>query len=145
MIYLGNKPVGFADRHFLSASGTFTGDGNSSHAFSIGFKPDIFLVESDANYSTAGWAGIGHVLVRRGEYLVCIRHNNTTATTVTNTHNWLNETSGDFGNASEATQYAFYGTYADGTLTLTNKTDGAGTRFTNGRAYRWTAIYLGGE
>ena len=145
MIYLGNKPVGFADRHFLSASGTFTGDGTSAKTLAIGVKPDILMIWADVDYSESGWSGVGQVVVRRGAMLAVNRHNGTTATTATNNYYWLTSTSGDFGNASEAPSNTFYGTYSDGTLALTNKTSAEGTRFSSRRTYRWAAFGLGGE
>ena len=145
MIYLGKNPVGFADRHFLSAQGTFTGDGTNSVALSLGFKPDFVYIWADVNYSESGWQGIGHVIVHRGDLIHTIRHASETATSSAGVTYWLTTGNGDFGISNNAPTNGFYGSYSDGTLTLTNKSSSAQASFINSKTYKWVAFRSGGE
>ena len=121
-------------------TGTFTGDGTINASILIGFEPDVLLIESDSDYSTSGWAGIGHIIFWRAVNTVVTRHNSSSATSVTtNAYPNLTE-SAPYGTANDAPTYCAVGSYSNGTFEITNKTDGNGTRLRNGVTYSWTAI-----
>ena len=121
-------------------TGTFTGDGTMNASLSIGFEPDIVLVESDVDYSVSGWQGVGHVFIWRGVTTGVKRHPNTTTTSATTNMNPFVDATYPYGRADTAGSYQIYCSYGDGVLSLTNKNDGVGTRYINGKTYNWTAI-----
>lgn len=121
-------------------TGTFTGDGTINAALSIGFEPDIVVIASGQDYATSGWAGVGDIIIIKGNVSFIGRHNSATATAITANGN--PNMGNAYGDTSTAPNYTPYGTYSGGTLSISNKNDGAGTRFGNGTTYTWYAVKL---
>ena len=119
-------------------TGTFTGDGTISVSLSIGFAPDIAVISSDQDYSQSGWAGVGDIVIIKGDISFLGRHNATSATAIRAEGNPSMD--GAYGSSSTAPTYAAYGTYSDGALTVTNKNNATGTVFVNGVTYSWVAV-----
>ena len=131
--------MGMAGGIMRYASGSFEGDDTSSVQIQIGFEPDFLVIESDVDYSEAGWTGVGHVVIVKGIISSIIRHNNTTVSNaVVNTYPIV-ETGTDYGDATSVPAYCIYGTYANGSITLTNQNKGVGVLFVDGRQYTWKA------
>lgn len=123
------------------ASGTFTGDGTINVTLSLGFAPDVVMIASGLDYTVAGWAGIGDAAFIKGVCTYLKRHNTTTATTpTTNGNSTPGITGGDYGTQETASSYQAYATYADGNFTISNYSNGTGTKFINGHTYTWKAF-----
>lgn len=121
-------------------SGTFTGDGKINAALNIGFEPDIVEIVSSKDYAASGWAGVGDIVIIKNNISFIGRHNSTSATAVTVNAN--PNMDGAYGSSSTAPNYTPYGTYSSGTLTVSNKNDGVGTRFRSGVTYSWHAFKI---
>jgi len=120
------------------ATGTFTGDGTISVALNIGFEPDAVIIDSGLDYSVAGVAGILAISIAKGIVITNVTHNSTSITSFSGTLNVMKPSEDPWG-ADSATTNQNYCTYSDGVLTITNVTDGARTRFSNGQQFSWVA------
>lgn len=119
--------------------GIFMGNGTPSVQIQTGFAPDVLIIESDVDYSQAGWTGIGHVVIAKGVMSLVMRHNSTSTETAANNIYPIVNTGTDYGDAEIAKQYCIYGNYSDGVIALDNYSVGVGVTFNSGRQYTWTA------
>lgn len=136
MIYLGNQAVGITNSMRFT-SGTFTGNGTSTVALNIGFKPEAVAIKSNLDYTQTGWSGVGHVLLYRNVGSCIWRHNNTSASAAGGTTFFFGNY--EYGNPETTASYVLYAEYSDGVLTLKNSSPGAGTKFVNDIEYTWEA------
>lgn len=126
-------------------TGTFTGNNSINVSLDIGFPPDVVVISSDQDYSQAGWAGIGHIVIAKGICSVAKRHPNDTATSPQlNVNGSQGTTGGDYGTSGTAGNYQAYATYTDGIFAVSNYSNGVGTRFTSGVTYTWFAVKIEG-
>ena len=132
MIYLGNQAVGVGVGG-LAKSGTFTGNGTITQALDVGFEPDVIVVDSDLDFSVAGWQGIKCVTIVKGVMTVNFVHTNTTTTSSSTYNTPITSTDDPWGESAGA--YRSCASYADGVLTLTNKTNNANGYYKIGRAH----------
>ena len=122
-------------------TGMFTGDQSSTVELNIGFKPDIIEIESDVDYYTTGWIGIGHAVIVKNNYAELLRHNNAStngAITAVNAH--LRGAYGEYGDVGVSGSAMPYGSYSDGIFTFKNTQNLASTQFINGKTYNWVAV-----
>lgn len=124
-----------------TASGKFVGAANYTQTFNLGFKPDLIAIKSNVDYYTAGWVGIGHAFIVKNSIALIVRHNNTSTDSPLITSNaLLGGEYGEYGDIGVSGTAKPYGTYSNGTFTLTNTQNLAATRFIADQEYEWVAI-----
>lgn len=120
-------------------SGTFVGDGTNTVSIQIPFKPDVIVIASGREYTTAGWAGVGDIVMVRRKVSLCVRHANTSTTSYTTNAYPIYDNDSEYGTKEMAAQYTFFGNYNNGVMTIENVVLGTGTVFTNNQQYTWDA------
>lgn len=122
------------------ANGTFTADGTTPTAYlNTGFEPDIVFVDSDLDYESAGWIGIGRVIIVKNAMAAHLRHNNATITNAQITATY--KIGGDYPPyGAVINDYTSYGEYSNGVFKVSNGTNNAITRFVGDVIYKWVAL-----
>ena len=133
MIYLGNQAVGMVLGD-VSVSGTFTGDGNKTHAIDIGFEPDIIIIDSDLDLSEAGWTGNKSIMIAKG--IISSNCLHTAASSTSGNIQGMPLSSEDPWGANISTAYKTTASYSNGVLAISNV---SAMYFVSGAQYRWTA------
>lgn len=121
-------------------TGSFVGAGNASQTISVGFEPDIIIVNCSAlDFGTAGWHGQKNVIIVKNMIVYQGRHNNDTQTIVNSSAG--DNVGGDYPEYGITNGYYLpYGIYQEGDFTISNGTINSINTFVNGYTYDWIAI-----
>ena len=120
-------------------SGSFTGDQSVSAILSVGFEPDVVIIDADLDIDTAGWNGLRSVVIIKNSITINCRHNNDTTTSAN--YSGTTKLGGEYpAYGSNNDGYCNYATYSNGVLTVTNATNHAIVQFINGQTYNWYAF-----
>ena len=123
-------------------TGTFVGSGNIDQTITIGFEPDILIINcSSLDFETAGWMGQKNVIIVKNMIVYQVRHNNTTTSSVSMSAG--DNIGGDYPPYGITNgYYTPYGIYQDGDMIVSNSTRNVINTFVNGETYDWIAIKL---
>lgn len=123
-------------------TGTFVGSGNIDQTITIGFEPDILIINcSSLDFETAGWLGQKNVIIVKNMITYQGRHNNSTNTTPNISAS--DDVGGDYPPYGKTNgYYTSYGIYQNGDMTISNGTRNTINSFVNGETYDWIAIKL---
>lgn len=121
-------------------SGTFLGNGTKEVSLSIGFEPDVIIIDSGLATNVAGPVGLYSVAIAKNHFTLNVTHNSTTDTNAVRTifGQLLNM---GWGDNSTIGAYRNTATYQDGILTVTNVTYSPPAQylFIADQEYSWTA------
>lgn len=122
-----------------SASGTFVGNGTSTISLPIGFEPDVVIVTVIGYDPTeAGWVGEWGMCICKNKFGMDARHNSSSGTTLNNTINY--RYGGEFPSYGATDgYYQIYGSYDNGSFTISNSSKTVLTSFISGATYTWEA------
>ena len=118
--------------------GTFTGNGTKTTTISIGFEPDVLVIESDLDPSVAWGGGVGFIAFIKNRATLNYYHNSDTATAWTATVLMLDDNSNPYGEGGTGS-YRSIGTYQNGSFTIDNITNNYRVNLVSGTTYRWKA------
>ena len=132
--------MGMAQTNIKIKTGSFIGSKNIDQTISIGFEPDIVIVNcSDLDSETAGWQGQKNIIIVKNMVTYQLRHNNTTQTNASTTG--TDNVGGDYPAYGMADgYYTAYGLYSNGNFTISNGTRNSINSFVDGYTYDWIAI-----
>ena len=120
-------------------TGTFVGDGTKEVDLSIGFEPDVIIINSGLDSSQSGYTGLIVVAIAKDVFTVNNTHNSDTDTQNARTiyGSLLNKGLGN----NTVGAYRNIATYANGVLNVTNATANPSAQycFINGQTYTWKA------
>lgn len=122
-----------------SKTGTFLGDGTKEVALSVGFEPDVIIIDSGLSTAAAGPVGLYIVAIAKNQFTLNVTHNSVTDTNAARTifGQLLNSGWGDRNLGA----YRNKAVYQGGILTVTNVTANPSEqyRFIDEQEYTWTA------
>lgn len=123
-------------------TGSFVGSGNIDQTITIGFEPDIIIINcSSLDFETAGWLGQKNVIIVKNMITYQGRHNNATSTSANMSAS--DNVGGEYPAYGQTNgYYTAYGIYQDGNITVSNGTKNSINSFVNGETYDWLAIKL---
>lgn len=132
--------MGMAQTAIQIKMGSFVGSQNVDQTISIGFEPDIVIVNcSDLDIETAGWQGQKNIVIIKNMATYQLRHNNKTQTNAQ--VSGTDDVGGDYPAYGRTDgYYTAYGLYSNGNFTFSNGTRSAINAFVNGYTYDWIAI-----
>lgn len=120
-------------------TGTFVGDGTKEVNLSVGFEPDVIVIDSGLDPSQSGYTGLIVVAIAKNVFTVNNTHNSDTDTQNARTiyGSLLNKGWGD----NKVGAYRNVATYANGVLKVTNATNSPSAQycFINAQTYTWVA------
>lgn len=120
-------------------TGSFVGDGTKEVDLSVGFEPDVIIIDSGLDPSQSGYTGLIVVAIAKNIFTVNNTHNSDTNTQNARTiyGSLLNKGWG----TTMVGAYRNIATYANGILNVTNATANPSLqyRFIEGQTYTWKA------
>lgn len=122
-----------------SKSGTFLGDGTKEVALTVGFEPDVIIIDTGLPLNVEGPVGLYAVAIAKNKFSLNTTHNSTTDTQQRTIFGQL--LNAGWGNTTTLGAYRSMAVYQGGVLTVTNVTANPSQqyRFIDGQEYTWTA------